>query len=85
MRRIASLRRRLQRLEAMAQKRRLAAGRFALIVMASNTSSTQKHLVVTAEDPGFCEFREEPGPGPTLADFGEFEPVVYLTASEAGL
>ena len=39
----------------------------------------ERHLVMTNSEIGRCYFQERPGPGPQLADFGEFVLKLYFT------
>jgi hypothetical protein len=70
----------LERLEAVRQKQTETAGRGALIEMEFCDGET--HLVMTSSDARQCWFQVRPGPGPQLADFGEFAAVLYLTPAE---
>jgi hypothetical protein len=74
---------RLERLEAARRKQAEAAGRMAFIVIGPPDGET--HLVLSNSDRGTCWFIETPGPGPQLADFGEFSLVVHFTEDEARL
>jgi hypothetical protein len=78
MRRICSWSTRLKRLEAVKQKQIRENGRMAIVEMA-DISCAETHLVRGSE-PGL--FKEMPGPGPQLADFGHFEQVFYATSDE---
>lgn len=81
MTRRSSLRTRLQRLEEIRQKQNNAAWREAWIVMGD--SPGEQHLVLTGTEGGRSFFREMPGAGPQIADFGRFDVVVALTPDEA--
>jgi hypothetical protein len=84
MRRTLSIRKRLERLEAVQRKQAEAAGREAFIVMGAREG--ERHLEMTSSpDAGRCWFLERPGPGPQLADFGAFAVVLELTEAEARL
>jgi hypothetical protein len=80
MRRERSIRARLERLESVCQKQAETAGRRALIEM--GFCDGESHLVMTSSDARQCWFQVRPGPGPQLADFGEFAAVLYLTPAE---
>ena len=74
----SSMQRRLKRLE---QKQASPAGREAYIAPSSLVGET--HLVVDGPPVGGrYYFREEPGPGPQLADFGQFESILQFTEDE---
>ena len=76
-----SIRKRLERLEAVRQKQADAAGREAFIEIGLCDGET--HLVMTSSpDAGRCWFQERPGPGPQLSDFGKFAHVLHLTPAE---
>jgi hypothetical protein len=75
-----SIRKRLERLEAALPKPATAC-RTAIVVIGG--CDGEHHLVMDCSRPGL--FLEAPGPGPQLADFGEFESVLYLTKDEAEL
>jgi hypothetical protein len=77
-----SLLKRLQRLEATTQKQMDTADRQAFIELGVPDCDGARHLVMTGS--GNCQwwFQEQPGPGPQLADFGEFACVVHLTPAE---
>ena len=74
------IRKRLERLEAVRQKQAGTAGREAFIELWPNDG--ERHLVMTNSNTGRCWFQERPGPGPQLADFGEFACVLHLTSAE---
>ena len=78
-----SILKRLARLEAVRQKQALTSGREAFIVLGYYDG--ERHLEMTSSDGGRCWFLEQPGPGPQISDFGEFELVVELTEDEARL
>jgi hypothetical protein len=82
MRRICSWSKRLKRLEEVNQKQIRGNAPMA-IVEAIDISCAETHLVRSSE-PGAPRglFKEMPGPGPQLADFGYFEPVLYMTPAE---
>jgi len=81
MKRGLSIRKRLERLEAVRQKQADAAGREAFIEIGNFDG--ERHLVTTSPpDEPRCYFQEMPGPGPQLADFGEFGLVLHLTRFE---
>jgi hypothetical protein len=82
MRRLCSWSTRLKRLEAVKQKQIRENGRMAIVEMA-DISCAETHLVGGSE-PGapLSRFKEMPGPGPQLADFGYFEQVLYATPDE---
>ena len=83
MRRRASIRKCLERLEAVARKRANAVGRQAIIEVVFDESVGERHLVLTSSSGASpCCFQEISGPGPKLADFGEFASVLYLTTAE---
>ena len=49
----------------------------------ARVKTSERHLVmVSSPDQARCYFRYMPGPGPQLADFGEFSLVVALTSDE---
>jgi hypothetical protein len=75
------MRKRLERLEERWQKQAPQAYREAFIVM--GYFDGERHLVMDS-DPGEsrCYFHEGPGPGPQLADFGEFSLVLHVTEAE---
>jgi hypothetical protein len=77
MKRRLSTRARLERLEKALKNGVLSHGQ-AFIEM--GLFDGERHVVVT--DAAHCHFRELPGPGPQLADFGEFSLVVYMTPAE---
>jgi hypothetical protein len=77
-----SLLKRLQRLEAARQKQADTAGRQAFIEIGDCDCDGARHLVMTGSDTGTYWFQEQPGPGPQLADFGEFACVLHLTPAE---
>jgi hypothetical protein len=84
MTRTVSIRKRLERLEAARQKQADTAGREAFIVLGAFNG--ERHLEMTSSpDAGRCWFQEMPGPGPQLADFGEFAFALDLTEDEANL
>ena len=78
MKRRLSTRTRLERLEEAVDKNRTGSDGMAIIEMGPRTDG-ERHIVV---DPAHGHFREMPGPGPQLSDFGNFSPVVYMTSHE---
>ena len=81
-----SIRKRLERLEAVRQKRANVVGREAYIEIWPDDCVGERHLAMTSSpDAGRCWFQERPGPGPKLEDFGEFECVLHLTTAEMNL
>ena len=82
MRRSRSLWQRLERLETVQRMSTATAGREAFIEMWPHDG--ERHLVMTsAPDAGRCWFpRANSGPGPQLADFGEFSLVLHVTEAE---
>jgi hypothetical protein len=78
-----SIRKRVERLEAVLAKPGTAPYREARVVLGDFEG--EGHLVMTSspEDP-CCWFQEMPGPGPQLADFGKFALVLHFTSAEAG-
>jgi hypothetical protein len=78
----SSTKRRLGNLEVVAHQRAIAAYRDALIEICGEPCPDGQHLVLTGSYRGRCFFREVPGPGPQLVDFGEFGSVLYMTAAE---
>ena len=78
MKRRLSTRARLERLEKALKNGALSHGQ--AIVEVRDWNDGERHVVVT--DAAHCHFRELPGPGPQLADFGEFSSVVYMTSAE---
>ena len=80
---ISSLKKRLARLEAARLKQAAASGREAFIV--SGPYNGERHLEMTSSDDCRCWFRERPGPGPQLSDFGEFASVLGFTEAEANM
>jgi len=79
-----SIRRRVERLEAARQKQTDATGREAFIVMGDFTGERHLKMAGSADEVRCC-FQEMPGPGPQLANFGEFALVVHLTRAEADM
>jgi hypothetical protein len=76
-----SIRKRLERLEAVHKKQANVVGREAFIEMGAFDG--ERHLVMMSpRDQARCYFQEMPGPGPQLADFGEFSLVLVLTSAE---
>jgi len=80
-----SIRSRLERLEAIRQKRASALQREAFVEIFEE-DCVERHLVMNSPpDAQRVFFQERPGPGPQLADFGEFGSVLYLTPDEMNL
>jgi hypothetical protein len=78
----SSIRKRLERLEAVRQK----GANVVFIEIWPDDCVGERHLVMTSSpDAGLCWFQERPGPGPKLEDFGEFECVLHLTTAEMNL
>jgi len=75
---------RLENLEARWQKLETKAYREAFIV--NEPLEGETHLVMDS-DPAAprCYFHKERGPGPQLADFGQFEFALYLSPEEMKL
>jgi hypothetical protein len=71
----------LERLEVVLPKPVTTADRSAFIVIGDFDGA--RHLVMTSSEVGCCWFQEAPGPGPGLADFGEFSLVIHFTSCEA--
>jgi hypothetical protein len=82
MMRRSSVQKRLERLEEIRQKRADTLCREAFVEICCEDCSGERHVVMTCTDGGRCWFQERPGPGPQIADFGVFHPVVYLTPAE---
>ena len=78
MKRRLSTRTRLERLEETS-KNGFASHKLAIVAMC-DWNDGERHVVST--DAARCNFRELPGPGPQLADFGKFSLVVYMTPAE---
>ena len=75
------MRKRLERLEARCQRQATPAYRQAFSEM--GLFDGERHLVmVSPPDQVRCYFQQVPGPGPQLADFGEFAFVLCLTPAE---
>ena len=73
---------RIERLEANWKERTITAVRSAFIEILAE-DCVERHLVMTSlPDAQQCFFQERPGPGPKLADFGEFGMVLHLTTAE---
>jgi hypothetical protein len=77
----STIRKRLERLEATLQKRASAVYREAFVEICFDCPG-ERHVVMTGSDGGRYWFREEPGPGPQLSDFGEFAFVLGVTPAE---
>ena len=78
----SSVRKRLERLEEIRQKRASELQRDAFIEILAE-DCVERHLVMTSPpNAQRCFFQERPGPGPQLADFGEFSFVMHLTYAE---
>ena len=83
--RIRTLRRRLDRLEAAHRAGVNRAWRYAYVEL-SDDLGDEKHVeLVSFQNPGSWRFREIPGPGPALDDFGKFDTVICLTSAEANM
>ena len=82
MMRRSSMRKRLERLEAVRQERASALLREAFIEMLDGDCTERHPVMLSDADAARCYFQEMPGPGPQLADFGEFELVLHLTRDE---
>jgi hypothetical protein len=77
----ASIRTRLERLEALRAKTELS--REAWIVTDPSDTAAEHHLVlVSPANARRCQFEQRPGPGPQLADFGEFDMFIELSSDE---
>ena len=74
-----STRARLERLEENLETKRSTQHGMAIIEMV-DWNDGERHVVLV--DAAHWHFREVPGPGPQLADFGEFSPVVRMTSAE---
>ena len=79
---VRSIKKRLERLEAAQAKRNVACCRSA-IIETGRSHKGESHLVLLSP-PGeaHCVFKQVPGPGPQLADFGEFGWVNWFTSAE---
>jgi hypothetical protein len=78
----SSVRKRLERLEGIRQERASELQREAFVEMLAE-DCVERHLVMTSPpNAQRCFFQERPGPGPQLADFGEFGLVLHLTYAE---
>ena len=75
-----SLRKRLQRLEKVRQKRATTLLPDAFVEMTDEWVE-EKHLVRSTVA-GRCYFREMPEPGPQITDFGPFDTVLYASIDE---
>ena len=74
------IRKRIERLEANWKERTITRSAFIEILA---EDCVERHLVMTnPPDAQQCSFQERPGPGPQLADFGEFGLVLRLTTAE---
>ena len=58
--------------------------RYAYVEM-SGEASAEKHVELVSHRPGSWSFKEIPGPGPNLDDFGKFDTEIWMTADEAKL
>jgi hypothetical protein len=76
------IRKRIQRLEAVEAKQAHTELRDALIEMLSGWEGERHLAMVSPPGAGRCIFQERPGPGPQLADFGEFSWVLRLSTAE---
>jgi hypothetical protein len=82
MRRLYSWTKRVERLE---KARQLQAGNSVgmAIIETADFPCAERHLVIHPNAGGAgSRFKEMPGPGPQLADFGSFKPVVYMSKCE---
>lgn len=79
----SSIETRLLRLEAMRGGRASPPYRRATIVIGESDAAGKQHLmlVTPADDPS-CIFKQVPGPGPQLADFGKFDQMLCVTQAE---
>jgi hypothetical protein len=76
-----SLRKRLQQLEKVRQKRATTLLPDAFVEMTDEWVE-EKHLVVRSTGARRCYFKEMPGPGPQITDFGPFDTVLYASIDE---
>jgi hypothetical protein len=78
-----SIRKRVERLEAMQANRAIPPYREALIVYEGRDAAAESHLVLVgpADNPR-CYFERRPGPGPQIADFGKFDQVLCVSHAE---
>jgi len=80
-----SIRARLERLEEALEKNETTPYREAFIEMLA-WGDGERHLVRLSDaDAARCYFQELPGPGPQLADFGDFALVLHLTTDELNM
>ena len=80
-----SIRKRLERLEAVRQQQINVVRRGALVEILPFDYVGERHLVMTGSaDAGQGWFQERPGPGPQLVDFGEFAFALGLSTHEMG-
>jgi hypothetical protein len=77
-----SNRKRVERLEALQAKQANTELRDALIETLSGWDGERHLAMVSAPDAERCIFQERHGPGPQLADFGEFSWVLRLSSDE---
>jgi hypothetical protein len=77
-----SLQRRLRRLEESQQKLARTFLHEAFVEIADENADEYHIEFLSDTGDGRCYFKEMPGPGPQLADFGELDPVLYLTYAE---
>jgi hypothetical protein len=75
-----SIRRRLERLEASMPKWSSDHQKWAIVEF--YPIEGEKHLELVSSGPGQCQFIERPGPGPQLKDYGDFDPVFYMSECE---
>jgi len=76
------IRKRIQRLEAAETKQANTELPDAWIEMLSGWEGERHLAMVSPPGKGRCIFQERPGPGPQLADFGEFSWVLRLSTAE---
>jgi hypothetical protein len=69
----------LERLEEKLETKRSTQHGMAIIEIVAGNDG-ERHVVLV--DAAHWHFREAPGPGPQLADFGEFSPVLRITSAE---
>jgi hypothetical protein len=79
----SSIETRLLRLEAMRGSRASPSYRRATILIGESDAAGEQHLLLVgpADDPS-CFFKQMPGPGPQLADFGKFDQMLCVTQAE---
>jgi len=78
----SSFKKRLGHLEVVERQRAIAAYREAIVEICCEPCPDGRHLVMTGSDGGRYFFQEVSGPGPHLADFGEFDLVLGFTPAE---